>query len=440
MKGVVVLFLVHLSCAESASVLPVSEVQVFPTTVAEDVETVDEYVTQARVLSSSIGEEGLQPAAGDDAVLESQVAALRSEVVALNKRLEETEQKLEECSVAATTPPLHIEDKNATDIFLDVVRYCRRKGKQVLDTAAEKSSPHVARAKKAIAMAARDAARLAQSSNNRAMVVARGLYKEELVPRANIARTRAEAEWEVFVAHAKHAYDVHVEPALTGGEAPIYVNVILPAFEKNIRPLYPDYVEPFLNDVRSKAQPFVDEHAVPLYASVREYVVPLFDLKLVPFYRENLRDGVRIVWMKVEQSMDEASKVVAGIPYSAKKYLEVWVDAVDRVLRSAKVQAPKIASIAWAKVGPQYVMGIHNFEDFVGSSAERAVKWSLAWIIAWAVWNLGPLIIALALSAVVHAVWTCLFFVFLIGVRVPVRITFEALSMPFRLLTWPFRK
>ena len=304
----------------------------------------------------------------------------------------------------------------------------------MLDTAAEKSSPHVARAKKAIAMAARDAARLAQSSNNRAMVVARGLYKEELVPRANIARTRAEAEWEVFVAHAKHAYDVHVEPALTGGEAPIYVNVILPAFEKNIRPLYPDYVEPFLNDVRSKAQPFVDEHAVPLYASVREYVVPLFDLKLVPFYRENLRDGVRIVWMKVEQSMDEASKVVAGIPYSAKKYLEVWVDAVDRVLRSAKVQAPKIASIAWAKVGPQYVMGIHNFEDFVGSSAERAVKWSLAWIIAWAVWNLGPLIVAL--SAVVHAVWTCLFFVFLISARASTDY-FEALS-PFRLLTWPF--
>ena len=101
--------------------------------------------------------------------------------------------------MAATAPPLHIEDKNATDI-LDVVRYCRRKGKQVLDTAAEKSSPHAARAAKAIAMAARDAAprtELQQPGNGRRLgPIQRGVGTQG----QHCADTRG-AE-EVFVAHA----------------------------------------------------------------------------------------------------------------------------------------------------------------------------------------------------------------------------------------------
>jgi hypothetical protein len=367
----------------------------------------------------------------------AEVAALKAEVAALQGKLAASAGEQEEC-VDVKLRTLEPDDKNATEIIADVVRYGRRKGKEAFVAAGDKSAPHVAKFKRTVATAARDAADFTWLAGDEAMVVARGIYRDEVVPRAMIARDRAESEWQSALDKARSAYDVHVRPIFTGDEVPLYVNyvrpayenVVVPAFDENIRPLYPNYIEPFVADIRSQVQPFFDEYVSPLYASIEGQLVPLYNTKALPFYEDHIKESVDWALAELELSRKDASAMLAGLPFLAKGYALEWRERAAVVIHDATGEVPKIASLATAKLLPVYVTTVGTLEEYVGSSAERVVHWVLAWIVAWVIWNSGSLLITTIMTAAIYGARTCFSLAFLLF-RLPWVIAFKGLTLPF---------
>ena len=335
----------------------------------------------------------------------TKVAELQSKVMSLEDRLAEGEENLADCVTAQRMKMETPDEKNATEILEDILRFCRRKGKDTLEAATDKAAPHIVKAKRATAVAARESVNYVHNVGNKTISHAIEEYDRLVLPIISSVETYAKLQWKRLVKKIKKSFSVHVQPIFSGSDVPLYVEYILPAYQIHVFPLYRDYM-----------RPFYDEKALPLYeAHVKSHtdmVTMYYRTKVLPFYDAHIKDFVEILSIRVKESWGQCMTTANIKLEEVRPHIENSIFAT----RSWSIGA---VNEAWWRMRHLHSQIIGNLEEYAGSSAERVVNWTLLWIAFFSLVQFGPIVVFLIFSWAKYLIMKTFLSCFFFGFQLP---------------------